>query len=185
VNEADDFKRALKRLHAEKDKAYGGAWKRRGELVSILPNIARKTDRLETLVKTGATIRGEGLLDTVIDFYVYAEKYRLFLAESLDVGELLPPDATKPYSDHDANFDTLAERLSFATPTASLKELVDAAVEHFNICWRQAEARANISHRFALAGHLAEIAGRLVAKVAADDPAARAHFVRSEITDAG
>lgn len=185
VNEDDDFKVALKRLHAEKDKAYGGAWKRRGELVSILPNIARKTDRLETLVKTGATIRGEDLLDTAIDFYVYAEKYRLFLAESLDGGALLPWDAKKPYSDYDANFDMLVERLSLAPPTESLKRLVDAAVEHFDVCWRQAEADANVSHRFALAGNLAEVAGRLVAKVAADDPAARARFSRSEMPDAG
>lgn len=84
MNASDDFKLAIKRLHAEKDRAYGGAWKRRGELVSILPNIARKADRLENLVQTGATMRGESLLDTVIDLYVYVEKYRLFLAEHLE-----------------------------------------------------------------------------------------------------
>jgi hypothetical protein len=36
------LKAAIMRLHARKDASYAGAWKRRGERVSVLPNIARK-----------------------------------------------------------------------------------------------------------------------------------------------
>lgn len=107
---------AIKRLHAEKNRAYAGAWKRRGELVSIQPNIARKVDRLETLVATRALMAGETALDTAIDLLVYVEKYRLFLAEGLAPGTLIPTDALEPLSDHDANLDLLIDRLDL-TPS--------------------------------------------------------------------
>ncbi|HEX9540875.1 MAG TPA: hypothetical protein VGA04_22150 [Streptosporangiaceae bacterium] len=40
------FREALRRLHQAKDAAYRDAWKRRGEVISILANIARKAGRL-------------------------------------------------------------------------------------------------------------------------------------------
>jgi hypothetical protein len=176
----EEFKFAIKRLHAEKDKAYGGAWKRRGELVSILPNIARKADRLENLMQTGATMRGEVLLDTVIDLFVYAEKYRLFLAEHLDDGILVPKDAAKPYSDYDANFDTLVDRLDLRVPFQGIGELVRDVVARFDECWRLAGSGADAVKRLDLASRLAASAGSLIARVAADDAVAVARFVRSE-----
>jgi thymidylate synthase len=185
VNASDDFKLAIKQLHAEKDRAYGGAWKRRGELVSILPNIARKVDRLENLLQTGATMRGEALLDTAIDLYVYAEKYRLFLAESLEDAELLPNNANKPYSDHDANFDTLVDRLDLQAPSQRTKELVSDVVTRFDACWRNAQAGTGTVERFELASRLADAAGALIARVVADDTVALARFVRSEVQHAG
>src|SRR5258708_19507734 len=84
LNLPNAFKSAVKRLHAHKDRAYGSAWKRRGELVSILPNIARKSDRLEAIVTTGATMSGETMLHTAIDLLVYPEKYTPFLADELN-----------------------------------------------------------------------------------------------------
>lgn len=185
ANASDDFKLALKRLHAEKDRAYGGAWKRRGELVSILPNIARKADRLENLVQTGATMRGEALLDTTIDLYVYAEKYRLFLAESLQDGHLLPGNASKPYSDHDANFDILVDRRDLQAPLQRTRELIGDIVTRFDACWHNAQAGADIAERFELASHLAEAARALMARVVADDSVALARFVRPEVRHAG
>lgn len=80
------FKSAVKKLHVEKDRAYGAAWKRRGELVSIQPNIARKVDRLDALISTGAEITGELALDTAVDLLVYVEKYCLYLRSSLRKG---------------------------------------------------------------------------------------------------
>lgn len=185
IHAADDFKLAVKRLHSEKDRAYGGAWKRRGELVSILPNIARKADRLETLMQTGVTMRGEGLLDTVIDLYVYAAKYRLFLAESLADGELLPRDAPKPYSDHDSNFDVIVGQLDLQVPVENEQQLVRDVVDRFDTCWRRAEAGADVAERFERARRLAEAAGALLAWVVADDPIALARFTQSEVQHAG
>lgn len=176
------FKAAVKRLHAVKNRAYGSAWKRRGELVSILPNIARKSDRLETLVKTGATIRGETILDTAIDLFVYAEKYRLFLAQELHDGALLPPEAPKPLSDHDQNFDALVDRLDLRASAESAEELVSEIVSRFDTCWHQAEAGASNSERFNFASRLTETAGRLVARVVTDDKATAAQFVQSELS---
>lgn len=153
--------------------------------MSILPNIARKADRLENLVQTGATMRGESLLDTVIDLYVYVEKYRLFLAEHLEDNDLLPNDARKPYSDHDANFDTLVDRLDLQMPTQSTKELISDVVTRFDACWRNAETRGDTAEQFELATKLAEAAGALIARVVADDTVALARFVRSEVQHAG
>jgi hypothetical protein len=39
---ADEFREAVRRLHRAKDAGYRDAWKRRGEAISILANIARK-----------------------------------------------------------------------------------------------------------------------------------------------
>ena len=56
-------------LHATKHKSYGDSWKRRGEKMSILANIARKVDRL------GANDQFESEAYTVIDLWVYLAKY--------------------------------------------------------------------------------------------------------------
>lgn len=60
-------------LHEEKNKAYGNSWRKRGEVLGILANLARKVDRL------GADGGGDTALDTAIDLFVYAVKYRVFL----------------------------------------------------------------------------------------------------------
>lgn len=61
-------------LHDEKHAAYGDSWKRRGEMLGIMANIARKIDRLgkgETSDETSA--------DTAADLMVYLAKYRVWL----------------------------------------------------------------------------------------------------------
>jgi thymidylate synthase len=176
------FKSAIKRLHAVKDRAYGSAWKRRGELVSILPNIARKADRLEMIVATGAKMSGETMLDTAIDLFVYVEKYRLFLAEELDEGALLPPGSPQPLSDHDANFDVLIDRLDLDVGNQAVEELVREIVDRFDTCWHRAEAGATTAERLSVAGLLADSAGRLVARLVADDRVIVARFVQSELS---
>jgi hypothetical protein len=176
------FKSAVKRLHAVKDRAYSSAWKRRGELVSILPNIARKSDRLETIVTTGAKLSGETMLDTAIDLLVYVQKYRLFLAEELDEGALLPPGSPQPLSDHDANFDVLVDRLDLGVGNQSVEELVREIVDRFDTCWHRAEAGVSGVERLSVAGLLADSAGQLVARLVADDKSVAARFVQSELS---
>lgn len=66
-------------LHRVKTDAYGDSWKRRGELLSILPNIARKVDRLERLdLETGAPLVA---FDTAVDLFVYSVKHMTFRAD--------------------------------------------------------------------------------------------------------
>jgi len=71
---------ALSDLHRSKDASYGNSWKRRGEQVSILANIARKSDRIENVI-SGSPAGSETLLDTAADLFVYALKYETFLAD--------------------------------------------------------------------------------------------------------
>lgn len=84
----DEFVQFVSDLHAEKHAAYGDSWKKRGEQVSILANIARKVDRLG-----GADTSDETSTDTAIDLLVYLVKYRLWLAEQ---GATLPHPLTTP-----------------------------------------------------------------------------------------
>jgi thymidylate synthase len=63
------------KLHDEKHVAYGDSWKRRGEMLGILANIARKVDRL------GVDGAGDTSADTAIDLMVYLAKYRWWLHE--------------------------------------------------------------------------------------------------------
>lgn len=75
---ADPFILSLDLLHREKSAAYGDSWKRRGEQMSILANIARKVDRLEGGVETA----DETQADTAVDLLIYLVKYRLWLSET-------------------------------------------------------------------------------------------------------
>ena len=79
------FRSEVINLHAEKDAAYGNSWCKRGEMLSILPNIARKVDRLEGGAETG----DETQLDTAIDLFVYTVKYDLWKAYDRKPGENL------------------------------------------------------------------------------------------------
>lgn len=81
----DPFVEYVADLHAEKHAVYGPqSWKRRGESISILANIARKIDRL------GVGGAGDTAADTVIDLLVYLLKYRLWLTDQgAPVPELL------------------------------------------------------------------------------------------------
>ena len=67
------FYRFTSKLHAEKHASYGDSWKKRGEKLSILANIARKVDRL------GVGDSFDTAADTVIDLWVYLAKYLCWL----------------------------------------------------------------------------------------------------------
>jgi len=76
----EDLSRYLMSLHREKTAGYGDSWKKRGEAAGILPNVDRKIDRLVVLdAKPAATT--ESLLDTAVDLFVYAVKYKTFLLD--------------------------------------------------------------------------------------------------------
>ena len=69
---------AITSLHDVKHAAYGDSWKRRGESLGILANIARKVDRL------GKTDEHETALDTAVDLLVYLVKYWAWLEDLPD-----------------------------------------------------------------------------------------------------
>jgi hypothetical protein len=71
----------LARLHAHKNAGYGDAWRKRGELLSIFTNLARKYDRLVIALDEGVDATDERTLDTAGDLCVYVAKYLTWLAE--------------------------------------------------------------------------------------------------------
>lgn len=91
VPPADSFSSYWSDVHQTKHAAYGDSWKRRGEKVGILANIARKVDRL------GKTDDLETAADTAGDLLVYLIKYRWWL---YDQGRMGAPFTT-PYKDSD------------------------------------------------------------------------------------
>ena len=72
---------AITSLHDTKHAAYGDSWKRRGETLGILANIARKVDRL------GKSDDTETALDTAVDLLVYLVKYEGWIYDQKDNGE--------------------------------------------------------------------------------------------------
>jgi hypothetical protein len=72
----------LARLHRHKDAAYGDAWRKRGEVIAIFANLARKYDRLLVAFDETRPASTEPLADTIADLCVYAAKYLTWLAET-------------------------------------------------------------------------------------------------------
>jgi thymidylate synthase len=60
-------------LHAKKHASYGDSWKKRGEKLSILANMARKVDRL------GVGDEYDSSADTIVDLLVYTLKYECWI----------------------------------------------------------------------------------------------------------
>ncbi|MCR9121044.1 MAG: thymidylate synthase [Phyllobacteriaceae bacterium] len=173
------FNVGVKKLHADKDRAYGRAWKKRGELVSIQPNIARKVDRLDTFIATGRGLAGESALDTAVDLVVYVEKYRLFLAESLPPGTLLPACAPLPLSDYEENFDNLFDQLDLTPGGRPLVEVVADINSAFDACWREAESGATVARKLELADALSRYAAELLAQLVQGDRMTIVQFLQS------
>ncbi|MBU0555683.1 MAG: hypothetical protein KKD64_11385 [Alphaproteobacteria bacterium] len=183
ASDTDRFGQALKALHARKNASYGASWKRRGERVSVLPNIARKIDRLETFALTQTVLEGETVLDTAVDLFVYAAKYQLLLAEQPDACvALVPPHARHPLSDHDENFDHLADSANFTAPAGqALGAQIDVLVTLFEPLWRAAETDMAVLDRQRLAQQFALESARLIGIVAAGDAKAVSAFIRNEL----
>ena len=129
-----DFAEAVRCLHRAKDAAYRDAWKRRGEVISILANIARKADRLEYGLGGAPPTWDESWLDTAVDLLVYCLKYQTYLAD-LDTGVagLLFDASTvsQPYSDGPPGFDLLLSRADLESPEAGGLPVPEAAAQVF------------------------------------------------------
>jgi hypothetical protein len=178
------LRNAIKTLHARKDRAYGAAWKRRGERISILPNIARKVDRLTAFVASGFELRDESLLDTAIDLNVYCLKYLLFLVDSDPslLGKLSLRRPEWPLSDREENFDQLIEAANYEEAASkSSTELISRVSELFEKLWPAVEAGASTEKRFAMADELAKSSTQLLSRVCAEEAGAVELFIKNEL----
>jgi hypothetical protein len=68
-------------LHEFKDRKYKDAWRKRGELIGIFANIARKYDRLVVVQTEDDPDEAEPRADTSADLCVYSIKYVTWLIE--------------------------------------------------------------------------------------------------------
>jgi hypothetical protein len=68
-------------LHEFKDRKYKDAWRKRGELIGIFCNIARKYDRLVVAQTEDDPDEAEPRADTSADLCVYSIKYDTWLIE--------------------------------------------------------------------------------------------------------
>jgi hypothetical protein len=154
----------IQSLHAQKDAAYGLAWKKRGELLSVLANIARKIDRLEVFVSERSTLASESVLDTVIDLFVYLTKYQLFLHDlAPPIESPLPADAPRPLSEHRVNVDFLIERAEFAhRPHRDFCEVVALCQVQFEQLHQLALTSSSVASRLDLAVSLWQLAADLI-----------------------
>lgn len=123
----------IKKLHAEKNAAYGTAWKKRGELTSILANIARKVDRLEEFKKSGSLLESESVEDTATDLFVYLTKYRLYLLEqeSAPKRRWRSRDSRTVLSEDTNCFDELVDEAVAAPAPLSVENGVDQIIRAF------------------------------------------------------
>ena len=92
------------KLHAEKNAAYGDSWKKRGEMLGIMANIARKVDRL------GVPGGGDTASDTAVDLMMYLIKYNLWLRQQAGA-----QDAPTEGQSHVAAVDFYLQRLESNT----------------------------------------------------------------------
>lgn len=124
----DDLMTIIVKLHREKNAGYGPAWKKRGEVISILANVARKIDRLEHVIKQGIETSDETLFDTVIDLFVYCIKFQTFLADiDSNVASKLFEfnNCEPPYSDGTVAFEIVLSSYNFETGTKTDKTIIE------------------------------------------------------------
>jgi thymidylate synthase len=179
----DCLKNAIKSIHSRKDKAYGAAWKRRGERISIVPNIARKVDRLAVFAKNDDILADEPMFDTAVDLFVYATKYRLFLADKYSVlrERVLKEPFAVPLSDNDENFNALVDLSECGnTPPTSVRYEIGIITSIFETLCTCTETDGPPGERLTLAEHLCDSVIRLITQVARERSAEVEQFVRAE-----
>jgi hypothetical protein len=173
--DADPFADYVSALHAEKHAAYGDSWKARGELFSILPNVARKVDRLGT----GKETADETRTDTAIDLLVYLLKYRLWLAENFD-GVPVPAGML---GDHVEQVGRCLRRVSHVHRDSSEKLVIDIH-RQFNALLVDAEEHESARNRATRVDGLIAMAGPLAYRLWSenapeDEPEERMHEAAS------
>jgi len=182
-----EFREAVRRLHRAKDTAYRDAWKRRGEVISILASIARKLDRLDYGLDGAPAMAGESWFDTAVDLLVYCLKYQAYLADA-DLGLAGPlfgsSGARPPYSDGPAGFEALLSRADLGLLAGTMKAAeaggrVVARFGELEACFRDLTGTEPAAVRLARAEALAGAALGLIGALRREHPDLYAGFIGS------
>lgn len=175
--EVDECRAALKRLHRAKDAAYGNAWKKRGEVIGVMANIARKVDRLDAVIAGAPPTQDESLFDTAADLLVYSLKYQAYLAD-LDqaVGHTLfgTSPVGPPYSDGPWGLEYLLDEVPLTSDNGSTvvtaAERVATSFTDLEACFSLATATGAPVERLAQARALTGAAAVLVSSLIRETP---------------
>ncbi|MFJ4221769.1 thymidylate synthase [Curtobacterium luteum] len=171
-----DLRDAISRLHRAKDAIYGVSWKQRGERDGILANIARKVDRLQK-ADLHATNDTESVVDTAVDLYVYAVKYRTYLLDQ--AGTAAPAGDT--WSDGPDGLDELLRAEPTTGIDLNLSDAIEAALyDAYAAVERAIDTDADQAAKTAAAEQLAATARALLLLVAALQPRETAMFLRQQ-----
>jgi hypothetical protein len=136
------FREATRRLHRQKSAAYRNAWKRRGEQISIIANIARKVDRLEFVADGAPVTQDESVIDTVVDLYVYVLKYETYLADQDEtLAEVMfnGSQARPPYSDGAEGFEFLLAQADLTPLDEGVEKGLSECVQDVLLAFAQVE----------------------------------------------
>ncbi|MFI5882044.1 hypothetical protein [Streptomyces sp. NPDC051554] len=176
---------AVEQLHRSKDAAYGNAWKKRGEVIGVLANLARKVDRLDSVIAGAPPTRDESLFDTAVDLFVYGLKYQTFLADldtsvaqTLYAGAAIAP----PYSDGPLGFEYLLTGMvppdgDQVPPVITAAKTVAASFNDVEACFSLATAVSDPSVRLARARALTVAALILIGSLMYEIPALYREFI--------
>lgn len=174
------LKSEIKRVHRVKSASYGDSWKRRGELIGVMANIARKVDRLENAA-SGTAGGDESMFDTLVDLFVYLVKYQTFLADqdSVLATRLFGDTVAGPKSVGVEGFEQL---LASAEPSAPVSENpLGALVSGFACLHQLVEGQgagpAPIEQRWEAAHALGAAALAALAAWAAENPRHAAEYL--------
>lgn len=179
---------AVCRLHREKDAAYRNAWKKRGEVLSVLANITRKVDRLEYVLDGALPTRDESLLDTAVDLFVYALKYQTYLADlDSEVAQRLfrQSGISDPYSDGPAGFEYLLSRVDLSALDAERVTVTEAASRvttrfgELEACFTGVSASHPVAVRQSAVEALTDATMRLIGALSREIPALYGDFLAS------
>lgn len=182
------FRAAVVKLHGDKSTAYRNAWKRRGEQISIIANIARKVDRLESVADGAPPTQDESLMDTAVDLFVYVLKYQTFLADLDDTvaGTLFSQtQAQPPYSDGQTGFEALFAQINLTALQDPPDYDVNAAVRDVMREFASVEAAftgqaISAPKRAERAGRLATVSVNLLGVLRRDVPERYDEFLRQQ-----
>lgn len=183
------FREATRKLHQEKSASYRNAWKRRGEQISIISNIARKVDRLEAAADGAPPTQDESILDTAVDLFVYVLKYETFLAdqdETIARTMFGANSVTPPYSDGVEGFEALLAQADLTPLDERLDQSVAESVQGVLQAFAQVEAAfaepiATLSDRTQRAGTLATAAANLLGVLQQAAPERYDEFLRQQL----
>lgn len=170
-------------LHEFKDRKYKDAWRKRGELIGIFSNIARKYDRLAVADGEDNPDEAEPRADTAADLCVYSIKYVTWLIEyepaAASAISGAEPEQWSGINGHNAVASALQQLANeTSTPPADLTTAFESVVapfqelEHILVD----DAPTTSHEKTALAWQLAAASLAYLWRLARDEPRAWTRF---------